>query len=234
MIRSTTFAVALLLLMGAGPAWAGYWWADDLLPSPTYTEREEEVVMFDYYGMTTILARNIQFGDLSGQMSMPDDGGYHVDSFFDLFVEVSIDGGPWTLMGTAGHGTFEFVAGVAGDVTEYDAEMTLLEDVGGGLPAGVMIRESPTRASRGETVLEDLGGGGGGGGYHIDSFFDIFTELSLDGGTNWTPVAARSLNGGLDWQTGEYPLHIEGSPEPATLSLLALGGLAALLRRRRR
>ena len=50
----------------------------------------------------------------------------------------------------------------------------------------VMFRESPTLASTGSTSITDLGGGL----YDIESFFDIFTELSLDGGETW--LAAES------------------------------------------
>jgi hypothetical protein len=54
---------------------------------------------------------------------------------------------------------------------------------GGSLPPGMMIRESPTLASTGQTTITDLGGGQ----FRIDSFFDVFTELSLDGGQSWSP-----------------------------------------------
>jgi hypothetical protein len=69
----------------------------------------------------------------------------------------------------------------------YDTEMTQLSLSGGGLPAGVMIRESPTRASLGRTTSSG-GGGGGGGGYHIDSFFDVYTEITTDSGMSWLPT----------------------------------------------
>ena len=57
------------------------------------------------------------------------------------------------------------------------------QEAGGGLPAGVSIRESPTRASTGKTTVRTATGG-----YQIDSFFDIWTEISLDGGQTWSPV----------------------------------------------
>jgi hypothetical protein len=73
-------------------------------------------------------------------------------------------------------------------VTEYyDTEMTELDISGGSLPAGVQIRESPTKASLGRTTTSAVGGGSS---YQIDSFFDIFTEVSTDNGLSWLPTVA--------------------------------------------
>ena len=55
-----------------------------------------------------------------------------------------------------------------------------LTAAGGGLPSYVVIRESPVRNSTGPASVVTLTGG-----YQIDSFFDVFTELSLDGGMSW-------------------------------------------------
>ena len=55
-------------------------------------------------------------------------------------------------------------------------------------PPGVMIRESPTRQSTGKTSIIDIPGPM----WHIDSFFDVFTELSVDGGLTWMPNTARN------------------------------------------
>jgi hypothetical protein len=55
---------------------------------------------------------------------------------------------------------------------------------GGSLPGGIMVRESPSKASLGRTSIRQSAGTGT---YHISSFFDIFTEVSLDGGQNWSP-----------------------------------------------
>jgi hypothetical protein len=53
--------------------------------------------------------------------------------------------------------------------------MSLSGDVGG---VPIELRESPVENSFGQTTVTDLGGGV----YEIDSFFDIFTELSVAGG----------------------------------------------------
>lgn len=64
----------------------------------------------------------------------------------------------------------------------YDAEMVELDVANGTLPAGCMIRESPTQASTGPTTCRDVAWG-----YLCDSFFDIFTDISLDHGQHWAP-----------------------------------------------
>ena len=64
----------------------------------------------------------------------------------------------------------------------FDTEMLQLDISGGNLPAGVQLRESPTLASTGQTKITTVTGG-----FHIDSFFDVFTELTTNGGLIWTP-----------------------------------------------
>ncbi len=71
----------------------------------------------------------------------------------------------------------------------FDTEMLQLDLVGGTLPSNVRLRESPTRASSGKTSIQFLGGDQ----YRISSFFDIFTELSIDDGATWTPQPPVSL-----------------------------------------
>ena len=51
----------------------------------------------------------------------------------------------------------------------------------------VMLRESTQLVSQGQTTIEQVSTGGGGGedSFFVDSFFDVFTELSVDGGQTW-------------------------------------------------
>jgi hypothetical protein len=122
---------------------------------------------------------------------------------FDSIVtgEVSINGGPQFAVMLTGSVETE-VFGRVGNITgSFATEMLQLDLTGG----GIMIRESPTLASTGQTMITDVGGGI----FRIDSFFDVFTELSLDNGLNWTPA------------TG--PARVQLVPEPASLALLLIG-----------
>jgi hypothetical protein len=87
----------------------------------------------------------------------------------------------------------------------------------GPTPPFVMVRESPTLPSLGQTRITDTGGGT----YHIDSFFDVFTELSMDGGTNWFPSVGST--------------RVNLVPEPTSLLLAAFAsiGMAGFGRRRK-
>jgi hypothetical protein len=101
----------------------------------------------------------------------------------------------------------------------FDTEMLSMNLTGGSPLGPFMIRESPTLRSTGQTTITDIGGGL----FRIDSFFDVFTELSIDGGVTWMP----DNNG---------PAHVELVPEPSSMILLGLGAavLAGLGWRRRR
>ena len=66
----------------------------------------------------------------------------------------------------------------------YDTELLQLDIGVGGTHTGIMIRESPTLASLGMTRIEPWTTGL----FAISSFFDVFTELSLNAGMTWFPA----------------------------------------------
>ncbi len=98
----------------------------------------------------------------------------------------------------------------------FDTEMLSMDLTGMTPIGGVMIRESPTLPSLGHTTITDIGGGQ----YHIDSFFDVFTELSIGGGP---------------WIPSDGSTRVNLVPEPGTLALLTVAvlGLGAWRTRRR-
>src|SRR5205807_10229999 len=71
---------------------------------------------------------------------------------------------------------------LSGSTRTFDTEMLQLDISGGNLPSTVRLRESPTMMSTGQTKITTVTGG-----FHIDSFFDVFVELSTNGGSSWTP-----------------------------------------------
>jgi len=105
--------------------------------------------------------------------------GVAVHSFGSMVsAQISVNNGPMMpLQGNANTTVRVEADGTAGPTRFFDTEMLQLDLVAG--PA--LIRESPSRPSLGRTSITDVGGGQ----FRIDSFFDVFTELSLDGGQTW-------------------------------------------------
>ncbi len=89
----------------------------------------------------------------------------------------------------------------------FDAEIVSMSLSGdaGGMP--LVLREAPSLISSGQIDITDLGGGL----YHIDSFFDVYTELSVDGGQTWVPVdaAQRLTLYGIDVPVGLQSFNVE-------------------------
>jgi hypothetical protein len=94
--------------------------------------------------------------------------------------------------------------GSDGSTQVYQTEMLALDLGGGSMPGGVMIRESPTKQSTGETRITPTGTGT----FQISSFFDIWPELSLDGGQTWMPSSSA----------GHMELHIDTANPPTMLA----------------
>src|SRR5438552_9087406 len=65
----------------------------------------------------------------------------------------------------------------------------------------IMVRESPTRPSRGATQIDSQPDGT----YRIGSFFDIFPEISLNGGGTWSGTSNGPVRMQLAGQAPEMP-----------------------------
>ena len=140
----------------------------------------------------------------------------------------SITGGPQPISASGGFGSVQVLTqNKIGNVTgTFNTEMLQL-NLSGNSPLGpFMIRESPTLQSTGQTSIQDIGGGQ----FQIDSFFDVFTELSIDGGASWMP-SHDAANAPYSGHVTLEP--IGGVPEPGTLAWGAAMGLCLGLRRAR-
>ena len=174
---------------------------------------------------------------------------YHSDSFFDIYFQQLGGSCAYTGSGTALLWT-DVPVPPPGSSGTINVELLSLNMALSGPLGPMMFRESPTLMSTGQFAYSS--GGGGGGGYHIDSFFDIFFEISLDSGNSWRPSAGSGhYSGTCDsffdvFVEIEIDVPIPGvgtvtdsnlhlTPEPGSILALASGliGLAALKLRRR-
>ena len=147
-----------------------------------------------------------------------------IDSFFDVFTELKIGKDPIEKIETNGDFTFRISNGGGGGGSMYDTEMLSMNlsgvYQGSGGPMPFLIRESPTLQSLGQHSVAPVGDGT----FLINSFFDVFTELSLDGGATFSPASSS------------FRLNLASVPEPATILSAALGaaGFGFVARRKRR
>jgi hypothetical protein len=154
---------------------------NNLLPPSPFRSIPGEAITFP----GNIALRNVVHSNLAPQGPPPPLGGTQNYTFNgNGSFEISLDGGAtWqshnapTTTGVTVHHTSD-----TDTLEHYDVEMNQLSLSGGTLPPPVIIRESPTLQSLGITEIAP-----DGGLYQIDSFFDIFFEVSLDGGSSWIP-----------------------------------------------
>jgi len=218
-MKRLNLAIAGALGLGLSTvAWAGYYEEKLILPSPQYVEQQGEEIVYQ----NMVQCRQIHWINIAPRQEMTPGGGpYPLSITFDVTLELSTDGGV-VYTPTVAQGEAQLLITEGGGGGTILAEIKLDYDkifriFGGNLPPNVVIRESPTLASSGLSTCTALTGPSGG--YQIESFFDVFTEITTDGGLTWYP------------SIDSPPMHMVGIPEPATLSLLALGGLAMLRRR---
>lgn len=211
----------MIVLAGTCSVAFGVITSNPLLPPDTGVYVPPQQVFARYYGADLdIIVMDAVFDPLAETAARTQAGVHEVETFDSILAtDLSIytggfyyGGGLTELTGPATMMTYD-----KWDVTTgtFDAEIVSMELSGqiDGIP--LEIRESPTLASIGQTSITDLGGGL----YDIESFFDVFTELSVDGGDTWIP-STNSIR--MDLVV----------PEPATIAILGLG--AFLMSRKRK
>jgi hypothetical protein len=123
------------------------------------------------------------------------DNGVPIGSFS---VEGSLD---VTLLGRSN----PFQTGTFDGVVTFEDYLGVLVPVGA--PVGVEFTLDPSQPSTAEVTIAELQGNRNL--YRIDSFFDIFSQISIEGGA---PIPV-----------GGFPITVVGVPEPPTWTLLLLG-----------
>jgi hypothetical protein len=161
--------------------------------------------------------------------SMTIDGGWGFDSTYDVAFSAFAGIGTGPAVPVMGTGTARAIGVAEPDELifaprVYQTEMLMLNLEGQVFSQPFMIRESPTLASLGVTTTEDPCPvcDRPFPEYRISSFFDVFTELSINGGTTWVP--------------SPQSVRILQTPEPGSILLLVCGvglGMTALGRARR-
>ncbi|MEI6900128.1 MAG: hypothetical protein WCL00_09635, partial [Bacteroidota bacterium] len=169
-------------------------------------------------------------GDFSDCYPPPSTIGQSVIHSFSLAssYEVSEDGGAtWQFNTSPAQTTIKITKiGENESGSLFSTEMLALDISGGTLPEGIMLRESPTLKSSGETRIslpDPITGG-----YHIDSFFDIFTEITVNRGITWLPAdkSGRVIlkNAVTVVITGGVPTPSTGCGWTSTFTLTATDG----------
>jgi hypothetical protein len=206
--------ITSLVLPGIPTASAVYFGNSPLVP-PTdgvYLSPQDVHAQYDVVPGLQVILKDIQHTGFTNIVRTPVIGG--TNETFDSIVlgNVSINGGPFNAISLFGPVQVFLFGYNPGDTGTFDTEMLSmsLQSVGG----SVMIQESPTQQSKGKTTITDQGGGL----FRIDSFFDVFTELSLDGGNNWVASVDKTR---VD--LGNTPL-----PAAWLLFVSALGALGLL------
>lgn len=143
-------------------------------------------------------------------------GGNQLDSFNSLYEgHLSIENqevGRITLTGVTDVTIFGRTSDT--ETGSFDTQMTSLDLTGSFGGHSIEIINDPSQTSSGHTTVEQVAPHE----WHINSFFDVFTELSLDNGP-FMPAT-----------TGAAHVDLEVA-EPATLSLVGVGVLALGLTR---
>ena len=186
----------------------------DSLMSDTNPPGGMDEIVFTIPGAATLYGRNFSEGNFTNPIQPPPIGGTSMYSSSNVLAtfQISLDGQTWLPAQATGVLAVKMSnTSAAGDLmSTFDTEILQMDLSGSGSFGPIMLRECPTKQSLGKhTIRSDPRG------YRISSFFDVFTELSTDGGVTWI-AADRSIR----VQANAPP----AAPGSLFISLVAGGG----------
>jgi hypothetical protein len=133
------------------------------------------------------------------------DGELEFDASFDISYTAVISFGDGPAHPVSGNGTAHAIGTAPAEANPqvFDSELLTLNLFGTSTDSGLLLRESPTLRSMGVTTRENLCPMclSPVTYWRISSFFDVFAEVSMNGGSTWTP--------------GDSAIHIEQVTSPA-------------------
>jgi len=186
----------------------GYWNTPVRVNKMTLVQNDDRPLRFPNPGETFQVD---SFFDVFTEIGSGDNDDRDVDSFFDVFTELTFRG--------VNTSPSVFTRPQTVDIELVALNLRGADSVG----MELQIRVGPSVDSRGHLAITTVGLGDEDG-FIVDSFFDVWTEVSVDGGRTWA--------------TATDPLRMRLTPalapEPATMTVLGLGALVVLRRRRRR
>ena len=153
-----------------------------LYPTGQYVPQQDVFSTYHGPGLTVVFSSvtDRAFGPVVRNPSGPNE----LENFSSTLAGLlSVNGSAAVPMNASGPTTTDVFGKIGNTTGTFNTEMLALNLTGNSAFGPFMIRESPTLASTGQTTVTDIGGGQ----YRVDSFFDIYTELSLDGGLSWIP-----------------------------------------------
>jgi hypothetical protein len=152
-----------------------------------------DTLVFSIVGDGAVYIRNINVANLLNPIPPPPIlyTDYYNPSNVLVALAMSIDG--LNFSPAQANGSFKVMiqnmSPPGSSMNMYETEMLQLTLTGVGQFGSFMIRESPTKQSLGRTTIAQ---GPQPVPWMVSSFFDVFVELSTDGGQSWIP-ANRSI-----------------------------------------
>ncbi len=200
----TVLVVLASVWMGAACLASGVDTTDPSLP-PNTGDYVGSIMSYHGPGLTVFL-QDPHLHALAATATRTPSGADEVELFnATLSAQVSVNGSPSQPSSGSGQEQTLTHNKIGNTTGTFQTEMLML-NLSGVSPFGpYQLRESPTLVSPGQTTITDIGGGL----YHIDSFFDVFTELSVDGGATWVPSDSSTT------------MTLTPLPEPGMMAMMA-------------